>query len=179
MKKVRSFLFPRLAALLKIVSMVFFTGCWTTRQSVDLTPSGSVDLPRYLGRWHEIARFDHWFERGLSHTKATYTLLEDGCIRVVNTGLKDGMTKEAVGKAKQTLQPGLLRVTFFWPFYGEYRILWVDENYQHALVGGENSAYLWILARTPTIEPPVRKSILAEARCRGYDTEKLVWIEQK
>ena len=112
-------------------------------------------------------------------TKATYTMRKDGSISVVNTGLKDGKTKVALGKGKQTNRQGLLKVSFFWPFYGDYRILWVDENYRHALVGGDSSEYLWILARTPTIDAAIKNAILSEAKRRGYDIDKLIWVEQQ
>jgi lipocalin len=158
--------------------MVGLTGCRSTRQSVDLTPVTNVDLPRYLGQWYEIARFDHWFERGMSHTKANYAMREDGDIQVVNSGLKDGKIKTSTGKAKRTDQQGLLRVSFFWPFYGDYRILWLADDYQYALVGGSDSGYLWILSRKSTIDLSIKNSILSEARRRGYDTDNLIWVEQ-
>ena len=164
--------------MLLIFSMVGFTGCRSTRQSVDLTPVTNVDLPRYLGQWYEIARLDHWFERGMSYTKANYAMREDGDIQVVNTGLKDGKIKTSIGRAKCTDQQGLLRVSFFRPFFGDYRILWLDDDYQHVLVGGGDSSYLWILSRTSTIDLSIKNSILAEARRRGYDTDKLIWVEQ-
>ena len=178
MKRIRYFIVSRFAFALLISSMVGLTGCRSTRQSVDLTPVTNVDLPRYLGQWYEIARFDHWFERGMSHTKANYSMREDGDIQVVNSGLKDGKIKTSTGKAKRTDQQGLLRVSFFWPFFGDYRILWLDDDYQHALVGGGDSSYLWILSRTSTIDLSIKNSILAEARRRGYDTDKLIWVEQ-
>ena len=178
MRRVRYFIVTRLASAMLVLSMAVFTGCRSTRQSVDLTPLDNVDLPRYLGCWYEIARFDHWFERGMTHTKASYTMREDGCIRVVNTGFKDGKAKVATGKGKRTHLQGLLRVSFFWPFYGDYRILWVDENYQYALVGGDSSEYLWILARTSTIDESIKNTILSEAKRRGYDIDKLIWVEQ-
>ena len=178
MKRIRYFIVSRFAFALLISSMVGLTGCRSTRQSVDLTPVTNVDLPRYLGQWYEIARFDHWFERGMSHTKANYAMREDGHIQVVNSGLKDGKIKTSTGKAKRTDQQGLLRVSFFWPFFGDYRILWLDDDYQHALVGGGDPSYLWILSRTSTIDLSIKNSILAEARRRGYDTDKLIWVEQ-
>jgi lipocalin len=103
---------------------------------------------------------------------------EDGYISVVNTGLKNGKIKVDNGKGKRTRQQGLLRVSFFWPFYSDYLILWVDENYQHALVGGDSAEYLWILARTPTINASIKNTILTEAKRRGYDIDKLIWVEQ-
>ena len=178
MRCVRYFIVTRLAFAMLVLSMVVFTGCRSTRQSVDLTPLANVDLPRYLGCWYEIARFDHWFERGMTHTKASYTMREDGDIQVVNTGLKDGKIKTSTGKAKRTDQQGLLRVSFFWPFYGDYRILWLDDDYQLALVGGGDSDYLWILSRTTAVNPTVKRLIISEAKCRGYDTDKLIWVEQ-
>ena len=178
MKCVRYFIVSFWVLMLLISSMVGLTGCRSTRQSVDLTPVTNVDLPRYLGQWYEIARFDHWFERGMSHTKANYAMREDGDIQVVNTGLKDGKIKTSTGRAKLTDQEGLLRVSFFWPFYGDYRILWLNENYHHALVGGSDPGYLWILSRTPAINEESKNIILTEAKRRGYDTERLIWVEQ-
>ena len=178
MKHAQYFILPSLSFTLLMSLLVWFTGCCSSRQSVDLAQVSRVDLSRYLGQWYEIARFDHWFERGMSHTKATYTMREDGCIRVVNTGIKDGKAKVATGKGKRTHLQGLLRVSFFWPFYGDYRILWVDENYQHALVGGDSSEYLCILARTSTIDESIKNTILSEAKRRGYDIDKLIWVEQ-
>lgn len=178
MKCVRYFIVSCWVLMFLISSMVGLTGCRSTRQSVDLTPVTNVDLPRYLGQWYEIARFDHWFERGMTHTKASYTMREDGDIQVVNTGLKDGKIKTSTGRAKRTDQHGLLRVSFFWPFYGDYRILWLDADYQHVLVGGDDSDYLWILSRTTAVNPTVKRLILTEAKRRGYDADKLIWVEQ-
>ena len=178
MKRIRYFVVSRFAFALLISLMVGLTGCRSTRRPVDLTPIDNVDLTRYLGRWYEIARFDHWFERGMSHTKANYAMREDGDIQVVNTGLKDGKIKTSTGKAKRTDQQGLLRVSFFWPFFGDYRILWLDDDYQHALVGGGDFSYLWILSRTPAINEESKNIILTEAKRRGYDTEMLIWVEQ-
>lgn len=146
-------------------------------KQVDNTPVETLDMNRYLGSWYEIARFDHWFERGLEQTKALYTLREDGMIRVENTGIKNGETKQSIGKAKTTDQPALLRISFFGPFYGDYRILLIDKDYQYALVGGSSDAYLWIFSRTPKLEEETLAVILAEAQRRGYDTSKLIWVK--
>lgn len=179
MNRIRCFAVPRSASALLISSVIWFTGCCSTRQSVDLTPVASVDLTRYSGQWYEIARYDHWFERGMTNTKATYTKLDDGSVRVVNSGLKDGKEKVAVGKGEPTDRQGLLRVSFFWPFYGDYRILWLDADYRHALVGGGSAKYLWVLSRTPAVDLPVKNTILKEARRRGYDTDMLIWVKQQ
>ena len=144
--------------------------------TVDNTPVASIELDRYLGTWYEIARFDHRFERGLTQPKAEYSLREDGKISVVNTGLKDGKEKRSTAVAKTTDTPALLRVSFFRPFYGDYRVLLLDENYQYALVGGSSDDFLWILARQPQLDEETKSLILAEAQRRGYDTSKLLWM---
>ena len=144
--------------------------------TVDNTPVASIELDRYVGTWYEIARFDHRFERGLTQPKAEYSLREDGKISVVNTGLKDGKEKRSTAVAKTTDTPALLRVSFFRPFYGDYRVLLLDEEYQYALVGGSSDDFLWILARRPQLDEETKSLILAEAQRRGYDTAKLLWM---
>lgn len=137
-----------------------------------------LDLGRYLGSWYEIARFDHSFERGLSYAKAHYSLNTDGTITVTNSGLKDGKKKTSVGKAKLTDTVGRLRVSFFGPFYSDYRVMMLSEDYNYALIGSGSSKYLWILSRTPVVPDDVLKQIVSEASGRGYDTSKLIWVEQ-
>ncbi len=156
---------------------MLFAGCESA--TVDNTPVNSVDLNRYLGRWYEIAKFDHSFERGIEYAMANYTMRDDGKIDVLNTGIKDGRAKDAKGIAKTTSIPGLLRVSFFGPFFGDYRILMLEENYQYALVGGSNNRFLWILSRTPQLDEATLSLILAEADRRGYDTTRLLWVKQK
>ena len=109
---------------------------------------------------------------------AKYTLRDDGKIDVLNTGIKDGRAKDAKGIAKTTGVPGLLRVSFFGPFFSDYRIMMLDAEYQYVLVGGGNENYLWILSRTPQLEDSTKTLILAEAERRGYDTNKLIWVKQ-
>ena len=147
-------------------------------KTADNSTVPSVDLNRYLGYWYEIARFDHAFERDLNYVMAHYTLREDGKIDVLNTGIKDGRAEDAKGIAKTTSAPGLLRVSFFGPFYSDYRIMMLDDDYQFALVGGSNDDYLWILSRTPQLDEAVKASILGEADRRGYDINRLVWVKQ-
>lgn len=154
------------------------TSC-SARLTVDNSVSGDLDLNRYLGDWYEIARFDHPFERGLSFCKANYSLREDGKVAVVNSGIKNGKPKESKGKAKLTDDSRVLRVSFFGPFYGDYRILLLDEGYQWVLVGGSSDEFLWILSRTPQLTDEVRKTILSESARRGYDISKLIWVEQQ
>ena len=151
-------------------------GC-VSGPKVDNAPVVALDLNRYLGEWYEIARFDHSFERGIERAKAVYTLNEDGTIKVVNSGIKDGKPKKAVGKGKRTNTPALLRVSFFGPFYADYRVMMIDADYTYALVGSGGADYLWILSRTPTLADDAKSALLVEARRRGYDTRKLIWVK--
>ena len=153
-------------------------GCGNT-QKVDNTPVATLDLNSYLGEWYEIARFDHSFERGMEFGKASYISRDDGKIVVVNTGVKNGKQKSSVGKAKTTDTPALLRVSFFGPFYSDYRVMLLDADYQWALIGSGSAKYLWILSRTPELPKETLDTILAEAQRRGYDTSKLIWVRQK
>ena len=146
---------------------------------VDNSVVPAFELERYLGEWHEIARFDHRFERGVEEATATYSLRGDGKVEVLNRGVKDGKPKVAKGVGKTTGTPGLLRVSFFRPFYADYRVLAIDEAYSAALVGSGGPDYLWILSRTPLLSLAMKESLLSEAARRGYDTSKLLWIRQE
>ncbi len=147
-------------------------------QSVDNSTVKTLDLNSYLGTWYELARFDHSFERGLQEVMTFYELREDGKIDVINSGIKNGKYKVAYGKAKLTDETGVLRVSFFGPFYSDYRVLMLDDDYEYALVGGKNDKYLWILSRNPELEDEDYDKILTEASRRGYDISRLIWIEQ-
>ena len=149
------------------------------RDSLDRSTVANFNLDNFMGRWYEIARFDHSFERGLDYTEAEYTLRSDGDIDVVNTGLAHNKRKTSEGRAKLTDTPALLRVSFFRPFYSDYRVMMVDSAYQYALIGSGSDNYLWILARKPQLAEEVKATIVAEAQRRGYDTSKLLWVKQQ
>ena len=162
-----------------IVALVAVVAGCVSGPKVDNTPVAALDLNRYLGEWYEIARFDHSFERGVEKAKANYTLNKDGTIKVVNSGIKDGKPKTAIGKGKRTDTPALLRVSFFGPFYADYRVMMIDEDYTYALVGSGGADYLWILSRTPGLPETAKAELLAEAQRRGYVTDKLIWVKRK
>ena len=155
---------------------LFAFGC--KAQKVDNSTVSSLDPERFLGKWYEIARYDHVFERGLEFASAEYTQMDDcSKLKVVNRGVKDGRLKTSTGKAKFTDTPGLLRVSFFGPFYSDYRVMLLAEDYSYALVGSGSSKFLWILSRTPKMSGDVLDKILTEASNRGYDTDQLVWVD--
>lgn len=159
------------------LSLLMLTTCSARRTEVDNSTVGEVDWDRYLGTWYEIVRKPHSFEKGMSHVKATYTLLPNGKIDVRNEGIKNNKPKVAKGKARTTDIPGQLKVTFF-IFPGEYNIMELGPNYQYAVVGGSNGNYLWILSRTPTMEPEVLEGIYERLQERGYDLSNIIMVEQ-
>jgi apolipoprotein D and lipocalin family protein len=139
------------------------------------------ELERYLGTWHEIARLDHRFERGLTNVTANYSMLDDGGVRVVNRGRnEDGEWEEAEGKAYFVDSPdaGRLKVSFFGPFYGGYNIVELDkQNYSYAMVVGPNRDYLWILARQPSLDDALLTRLVDAARELDYPVEELIYVE--
>jgi apolipoprotein D and lipocalin family protein len=147
-----------------------------------LTPVENFQLEKYMGRWYEIARLDHSFERGLTNVTAEYSLRQDGTVRVFNRGYseKDNRWKEAEGKASFVNQTdrGFLKVSFFGPFYGSYIIFDLDyENYSYALVCGPDRSYFWLLARNPHIDGDLKKRLIAKAAASGFATDKLISVQ--
>lgn len=162
--------------LMAVASLFILVECHSS-VTVDNSVVKNFDVKRYLGKWYEIARFDHKFEREQTHCEATYVMQNDGTIKVTNRGLKDGKWKTSVGKGKISKNPGILRISFFGPFYSDYRILMVSSDYSYALVGGSSDKYLWILSRTPKLDQHTQNKIIAEARNRGYPTGNLIWVK--
>ncbi len=139
----------------------------------------TVDWQRYLGTWYELARYDHRFERGLQAVTATYSMRDDGRIRVVNAGHRgspQGERREAEAVAK-IVSGNELSVTFFWPFSGAYRVLALDPAYRWAVVGSSSDGYLWYLHRQPQASPEDWAAMEAAAQARGYDTSRLLRVE--
>lgn len=165
-------------SFLALLGMLIPLNACGNRVSVNNTPVAKLDLNRYLGSWYEIARFDHSFERGRDNCTAYYSLNGDGSIRVENMGWKGDKKRVNVGRAKTTSVPALLRVSFFGPFYGDYRVMMLADDYSVALIGGSTDEYLWILSRTPTLSEATKNAVLTEAAHRGYDTTKLIWVDQ-
>ena len=171
--------------LLLIFSVLFVFSCTKTNsQMIDQTTVKELDLNRYLGTWYEIARFPHSFEKNLVGVTATYSLRDDGKIKVLNQGYKntlDGELSVAEGKAKipDKSQPGKLKVSFFWIFYGDYNVLELDENYQYVMLGSSTPKYFWILSRTPQMDAATYEMLLEKARKRGYNLDRLYKVPQK
>lgn len=165
--------------LLSLVAAGLFCGCRRSDRP-DRRTVASFDPDRFMGRWYEIARFDHRFERGLQRVEARYRPLGDGRIEVLNSGTApDGKRRTARGIARSGRRPGALRVSFFRPFYSDYNLLELGDDYDWALVGSRSPDYLWILARTPRLPDDTLRRILRLAGARGYDTDRLLFVEQE
>jgi len=164
---------------LLLLLLLLLAGCTGLPEGV--TPVAGFRVQDYLGRWYEIARLDHSFERGLEQVTAEYSLREDGGIRVVNRGYSGerGDWKEAVGRARfaRGEDEGFLEVSFFGPFYGSYVIFEIDPGYQYAFVTSYDKSYLWLLARTPVVERGVIRAFLEKSQALGFDTGKLIFVE--
>ncbi|ORM65482.1 hypothetical protein PRCB_22010 [Pantoea rodasii] len=157
--------------------------CKSPTPPKGVTPIRPFDASRYLGKWYEVARLDHRFERGKDHVTATYAKRSDGGIGVINRGY-DPVKKEwseSEGKAYFTGQTdtAALKVSFFGPFYGGYNVIALDDAYQYALVSGPNRGYLWILSRQPTIPDDVKQHYVAVAKQLGFAVDKLIWVDQR
>ncbi len=168
--------------LLLIATTLLIGGCLGMPKSV--TPVTDFEINNYLGKWYEIARLDHSFERGLTQVSAEYRLQDDGGVQVINRGFsaEDNAWKEAEGKAYfvNETSEGYLKVSFFGPFYGSYVIFELDkENYQYAFVSGPNTDYLWLLSRTPTVSESVKNSFVSMAQTHGFDTDNLIFVEHE
>ena len=178
MKKYCKYLYaiPMVAALLA------HSSCYSNNQiMINTSTVKQLDIPRFMGKWYEIARYEHTFEKGMSHVTAEYSLLPDGKIRVINRGIKNGKPKEIIGKAKLPYPieyPGRLKVSFFLWFYADYYILELDKEYQYAIIGSSSDKYLWILSRTPDMPKEKLNKFLQNIKRRGYDLSRLVFVEQ-
>jgi apolipoprotein D and lipocalin family protein len=167
---------------ISIVLVLFLTGCVGIPENVN--PVDNFRLEKYLGKWYEIARLDHSFERGLTRVTADYSLRDDGGVRVLNRGYseKEKIWKEAEGKAYFVQRPdqGYLKVSFLGPFYGSYIVFELDhENYQYSLVSGPDKSYLWILARDPAMRDDLKNILITKAATLGFDTSKLIFVKDQ
>lgn len=140
-----------------------------------------VELEKYLGKWYEIARLPAKFQEDCDETTATYTLLKDGRISVINECTKNGKIKKAKGKAKivEKSSNAKLKVTFFWPFYGDYWIIKLGNNYNYSVVGTPDRKYLWILNRTPQMDDELYSQLTEYIKSKGFDANRLIRTRQK
>ena len=145
----------------------------------DVVPQ--VDLIRYAGIWYEIASFPQSFQKGCMDTKAVYTLRNDGTVEVVNSCFRNGKVDKVKGNAwvadKGT--NAKLKVSFFWPFRGDYWIIELGKDYEYAVVAGPDRGSLWILSRTSTIDKDLYAAIVRRLKERGFDTAQIRMTEHR
>jgi len=158
-----------------------FVSCNASAIPEKAKPVENFDVNRYLGKWYEIARFDFYFEKDLDNTTAQYSLDEKGNLKVLNRGfnVKNKKWKQAEGIAKfrEEKNVGVLKVSFFGPFYSGYNVIALDSAYKYALVAGKNLDYLWILSREKTIPEDIKQQYLTLAKEIGYDVSRLIWVK--
>jgi len=149
------------------------------RNPLEVVPH--VELGKYLGKWYEIAHLPARFQEGCTDTTATYTLSEDGSVSVLNECWRNGKVKQAKGKAKvvDKSSGAKLRVTFFWPFYGDYWIIDLGKDYEYAVVGTPNRKYLWILSRTPQMDDKLFSHLMESVKSKGFDGGNLIRTSHK
>jgi apolipoprotein D and lipocalin family protein len=152
-----------------------------THASMKLETVGKVDLNKYSGRWYQVAYYPNSFQSAAAKgTTATYSLRPDGKVTVVNEEFSDAEMKNRTGSVRGVAyavdsNADKLKVSFFRPFYGDYWIIDLDtENYSYSVVGSPDRNYLWILARTQTIDEKKYKTILERIKLKGYNTEFIV-----
>ncbi|MEI8048267.1 MAG: lipocalin family protein [Bacteroidota bacterium] len=166
-------------ALLGVIGILSFNSCSSIPKGA--TAVKPFEKEKYLGKWYEIARMDFKFERNLNNTTATYSVNDNGSIKVDNQGY-NYVTKEwkqAIGKAKFAgdENTAMLKVSFFGPFYAGYNVIALDKEYKYALVAGQSLSYLWILSRETEIPEAIKQNYLKIAENLGYKTSDLLWIE--
>jgi apolipoprotein D and lipocalin family protein len=169
-------------ALLALL-LIFLGGCSAINaaSTAHIASVENFDLTRYMGTWYEITRMPHRFERNLQQVTATYILQDNGSVSVLNRGFNTKKNKwsEAKGKAwmPDSATPSQLKVQFFWPFSGAYRIIYLTPDYSLAVVTSSSTKYFWILSRTPTVDEQTYAHLMAMASAWGFDTQQFIRVK--
>ena len=155
--------------------LLLFCGC-APKSYPHLPTVSTLSLEKYMGTWYEIARYENRFEEGCVGASAEYTMQED-FLHVINRCLneKGEEISKAYGKAYavENSENTKLKVSFFWPFYGNYWVLILAEDYRYVLIGEPSREYLWILSRTKSLTKDDLNNILIKLPSLGYDASKL------
>ncbi len=171
------------AVLAAVLVAALIAGCTGNKvpSTAHIPAVEAFSVDDYMGTWYEIARLPHSFEKGMDEVTAQYTYRPNGTVEVINSGVRNGKPHSATATAKfaGSRFVGELRVCFFWPFYGDYRIIYLEPNYRYAIVTSKTMDYLWILSRTPTVEPGTLQDLLAKADGWGFHTDDLEFPRPK
>ena len=169
--------------LILLLTLSLLSACASLPEP-GIKPINGFDLSRYLGKWHEIARLDHSFERGLIEVSAEYSLREDGGVKVINSGWDVDSQQRDVAEGKayfvEANDIGRLKVSFFGPFYGAYNIIALDKaNYSYVMIASNTRDYLWILSRTANMDVQVLNQLVEQAKALGFPTQDLIYLQAK
>jgi len=174
------------SGFLMIMFGLMMFGCITGEDSgqAPLMTVAHVDLEKYAGEWYEIARYPNRFQHDCPASKATYTLLPNGKVEVLNECWDQGYAKvlrSVKGKARvvDKSSNAKLKVTFFWPFSGDYWIIDLGDDYEYAVVGHPDRKYLWILSRDQKMDEKLYRRITESLREKGYDPDRLIGRNEK
>jgi apolipoprotein D and lipocalin family protein len=165
-----------------LFGFLLLAGCTGIPQGITVVDKFALD--RYMGKWYEVARIDNWFEKGIEQATAIYSISADGSVKVLNSGYKVKKAKwstiEGRGVFVDDTSKGALKVSFFGPFYSSYNVIALDrENYSWSVVCGRNRSYLWILSRTPVMEPQLYDELVRKTAVMGFDTTKIHRVSQE
>ncbi len=164
-----------------LVTLVLFLFTACSYKDPNIKSVQTVDLNRYIGSWYEIARYEHKFEKDCKNVTATYSIKENDKIEVINrcTKITTDEKTEAIGEAYSVDNTNAkLKVSFFWPFYGDYWIIMLDKNYSYAVISEPSKKYLWILSRDKKLDEKIKEKILKRLESLDYDLSKLIWTVQ-
>jgi len=165
-----------------LVTLVLFLFTACSYKDPNIKSVQTVDLDRYIGSWYEIARYEHKFEKDCKNVTATYSIKENEKIEVINrcTKMTTGDKTKAIGEAYSVDNTNAkLKVSFFWPFYGDYWIIMLDKNYSYAVISEPSKKYLWILSREKKLDEKIKEKILKRLESLDYDLSKLIWTVQE
>lgn len=167
-----------IVAIIFAFSVVICRSAWSAAGLPHLQTASRIDLDKYMGVWHEISRLEHHFQKNCVGSNAEYKLRDDGEVDVVNRCIdeKDGSRREAKGRAWSVdpVNNSRLKVSFFWPFRGDYWIIEVGKKYDYSVVGSPDRKYLWVLGREPEIDESLYREIVERMRYQGFPVENLV-----
>jgi len=171
----------RMRSLTVVALLTLLSACVSSQHDHQLSPLQTVahvDLDRYVGLWYEIGRYPNSFQKGCRDSTAVYTVRSDGKIDVINScrNEQDGSLREAKGRAwvVDKNSNARLKVSFFWPFRGDYWIIDLGPEYEYAIVGTPNRRYLWILSRTPEMHPEILEKIIQNVEKQGFDRRNIL-----
>lgn len=164
-----------------LIAVVCMSACTGIPEGIQ--PVSNFEIQNYLGQWYEIARLDHSFERGMEGVTATYSIRDDGGVKVLNEGflVNENIWDQAEGKAYFVNQEDVahLKVSFFGPFYGSYIVFQLGENYDFAFVTSTNKSYLWLLAREPVIDDSLKQEFINLVTGLDYKADELIWVDHQ